>query len=151
MLGILVYLHYQIAIRSFALIHEVRKMVSNILHVEDGQRGEADNDRHVYAAIGNFTTSAGAKLGAIGARPRQANTNNGGKGSDAKAETTDAGVPDDGKGKNLAVSEKNFDAANERGSILPTDPQQSGGEPPAGGGEPPAGGGSAAGDNPPKS
>jgi len=64
MLGILMYLHYQLAIRSFALIHEVPKMVSQILGVQDGERGEASHGTQVFTAVGNFSNSAGNKMAA---------------------------------------------------------------------------------------
>jgi conjugal transfer/type IV secretion protein DotA/TraY len=62
MLGMLMYLHYQLAVRSAALIHEVPRMVSHILGAQDGERGESTHGAQVFAGIANVSRSAGAGL-----------------------------------------------------------------------------------------
>ena len=64
MLAILMYMHYQLAIRSLRMITEVPKMVSQILGVQDGDRGENESHSEVFGAVSRSTRSAGAGLAA---------------------------------------------------------------------------------------
>ena len=71
MLGVLMFMHYQLAVRSFSLIHDIPKTVSNILGVHmDGDRGDSEHGKAVMGGIANFnkTTGAGAVSGLM--RPK---------------------------------------------------------------------------------
>ena len=70
MLLIAMYLHYQLAIRCLRLITEVPRMVSQILGVQDGDRGENDMHSNVFAAVGRFTNNAGQGFAARAMAPR---------------------------------------------------------------------------------
>ena len=61
MLAILMYLHYQLAVRSFSLVHEVPRMVSHIIGVQDSERGEQEHSTKVFGAVGNFVNSTGSR------------------------------------------------------------------------------------------
>lgn len=66
MLGLLLYLHYQIAIRCMGLVHQVPAMVSRLLGADDGERGERDATSTIVAAAASFTKNAGAAALRVG-------------------------------------------------------------------------------------
>ena len=62
MLGILMFMHYQLAIRSFSLIHEVPKAIAHIIGAHmDGDRGDERHGSAILTGIGNFSRTTGAQ------------------------------------------------------------------------------------------
>ena len=70
MLGIVVYLHYQLAVKCMALIHQVPAMVGQIMGVADQDRGESQAHSSVYGGIVNFSGSARQIASVVGLKPK---------------------------------------------------------------------------------
>jgi conjugal transfer/type IV secretion protein DotA/TraY len=57
---LLMYLHFQLAIKSMALVHQIPAMVSHVLGAPDGERHEREGLGVVVGAVGSFGRNTGA-------------------------------------------------------------------------------------------
>ena len=91
------YLHYQLAVRSMSLVHQVPSMVSELLGARDQSRGEENDSTKVMGAVVNMTRTAGnqAVVGAFTPKPPKAPNDPGTK-PGATPAATDALKPQQG-------------------------------------------------------
>lgn len=59
---LLMYLHFQIAIKSMSLVHQIPAMVSHVLGAPDGERHEREGMGVVVGAVGSFGRNATATV-----------------------------------------------------------------------------------------
>ena len=59
MMALLLYLHYQLAVRCMSLVHQVPSMAAHIMGAPDLQRGEGQETNQVFAAVGSFVRNQG--------------------------------------------------------------------------------------------
>ena len=89
MVGVLLYVHYQLAVRSMSLVHQIPAMVSEILGARDASRGEEQHGSNVVGAIVNTAHSGGRGFVAAAMTPREGGRGGGGGGSAPKPDTQD--------------------------------------------------------------
>ena len=86
---LLMYLHFQLAIKTMSLVHQIPSMVSHVLGAPDGERHEREGLGVVVGAVGSFGRNAGASVAsnALGGGGRKKKPG----GNDEKPESDDKG------------------------------------------------------------
>ncbi|WP_158933121.1 DotA/TraY family protein [Acidisphaera sp. S103] len=64
MLAILLYMHYQLAVRCMSLVHQIPSMAAHIMGAPDLERGEHGETHNVFAAVGSFVRNTGTSFAA---------------------------------------------------------------------------------------